>query len=142
MSGNETEKLGDLLLKYVKGNIGALHELIEGTVGDVEQAIVTANGDVLSKVTAARILGGIAEDLSALESAMIHEENRSALINVMLDAVGTLLRAHADLNAGRPLDDIERELRGLQLTLGRTVDRLVKGCTRAQAGEARGSEQA
>jgi len=133
---SEAEKLGNLLLRYVKDNIGALHELIEGTVGDVEQAIVTANGDVLSKVTAARDLGGIAEDLSALESAMIREENRSALINVMLDAVGTLLRAHADLNAGRPLDDIERELRGLQLRLSMTVSRLVKGC-----GEAGGSGQ-
>ena len=138
MSGSEAERLGDLLLKYLRGNIGALHEFIEGVVGDVEQAIVTANGDVLSKVVAARLLGGIAEDLNALESAMLLMEDRSAIVNAMIDAVKALLRALSDLNSGRPLDDVEKELRGLQLNLSWTVSRLVEGCTGAQVGEARG----
>jgi len=58
VSGEGTERLGDLLLKYMRNNIGDLHELIEGVIGDIEQAIVTANGDVLSKVVAAKIPRG------------------------------------------------------------------------------------
>ncbi|MCG2897033.1 MAG: hypothetical protein L7G95_06785, partial [Acidilobus sp.] len=70
MSGEGTKQLGDLLLKYMK-NIGNLHELIERVVGDIENAIVTADGDVLSKVVSAKILGGIAEDLKMLEDAAL-----------------------------------------------------------------------
>ena len=133
MSGEGTERLGDLLLRYMKNNIGDLHELIEGVIGDIEQAIVTANGDVLSKVVAAKILGEIAEDLRALEDAALCEENRDAATDAMLDAVGALLRVLSDLKAGRPLDDVERELRGLQLTLSvRALGRLPIGCNRRQ----------
>ena len=133
MSGEGTEQLGDLLLKYMRNNIGDLHELIESVIGDIEQAIVTANGDVLSKVVAAKTLGEIAEDLRALEDAALCEENRDAVTNAMLDAVGALLRILSDLNAGRPIDDVERELRGLQLTLSvRVLGRLPIGCNRRQ----------
>jgi len=133
VSGEGTERLGDLLLRYMKNNIGDLHELIEGVIGDIEQAIVTANGDVLSKVVAAKILGEIAEDLRALEDAALCEENRDAATDAMLDAVGALLRVLSDLKAGRPLDDVERELRGLQLTLSvRALGRLPIGCNRRQ----------
>jgi len=129
VSGEGTEQLGDLLLKYLRNNIGDLHELIESVVGDIEQAIVTANGDVLSKVVAAKILGEIAEDLRALEDAALCEENRDAVTNAMLDAVGALLKILSDLNAGKPLDDIEKELRGLQLTLSvRVLRNLPMGC--------------
>ncbi len=135
MSGEGTEQLGDLLLKYLRNNIGDLRELIEGVIGDVEQAIVTANGDVLSKVVAARTLGEIAEDLRALEDAALYEENRDAATSAMLDAVGALLRVLSDLNAGRPLDDVERELRGLQLTLSlRVLGRLPVGCGKRGGG--------
>jgi len=133
VSGEGTEQLGDLLLKYMRNNIGDLHELIESVIGDIEQAIVTANGDVLSKVVAAKTLGEIAEDLRALEDAALCEENRDAVTNAMLDAVGALLRILSDLNAGRPIDDVERELRGLQLTLSvRVLGRLPIGCNRRQ----------
>ncbi len=136
MSGEGTEQLGDLILKYLRNNIGDLHELIEGVVGDVEQAIVTADGDVLSKVVAARTLGEIAEDLRALEDAALCEENRDAVTNAMLDAVGALLRALSDLNAGRPMDDVERELRGLQLTLSlRVLRSLPAGCGKRGEGK-------
>jgi len=129
VSGEGTERLGDLLLKRLRNNIGDLHELIEGVIGDIEQAIVTANGDVLSKVVAAKTLGEIAEDLRALEDAALCEENRDAVTDAMLDAVGALLRALDDLNAGRPLDVVERELRGLQLTLSiRVLGRLPMNC--------------
>jgi len=117
VSGEGTEQLGDLLLKYLRNNIGDLHELIEGVIGDIEQAIVTANGDVLSKVVAAKILGGIAEDLRALEDAALCEEYRDVVTNAMLDAVGALLRVLSDLNAGKPIEEKERELWDLQLTL-------------------------
>ena len=117
MSGEGTEQLGDLLLKYLRNNIGDLHELIEGVIGDIEQAIVTTNGDVLSKVVAAKILGGIAEDLRALEDAALCEEYRDVVTNAMLDAVGALLRVLSDLNAGKPIEEKERELWDLQLTL-------------------------
>ena len=117
MSGERTKQLGDLLLKYLRNNIGDLHELIEGVIGDIEQAIVTTNGDVLSKVVAAKILGGIAEDLRALEDAALCEEYRDVVTNAMLDAVGALLRVLSDLNAGKPLEEKERELWDLQLTL-------------------------
>ncbi len=128
MSGEGTEQLGDLLLKRLRNNIGYLRELIEDVIGDVEQAIVTANGDVLSKVVAAKTLGEIAEDLRALEDAALCEENRDAATDAMLDAVGTLLRTLSDLNAGRPLEEKERELRGLQLTLSvRVLRRLPAG---------------
>jgi len=50
VSGEGTEQLGDLLLKYLRDNIVDLCELIKSVIGDIEQAIVTANGDVLSKV--------------------------------------------------------------------------------------------
>jgi hypothetical protein len=136
VSGEGTEQLGDLILKYLRNNIGDLHELIEGVVGDVEQAIVTADGDVLSKVVAARTLGEIAEDLRALEDAALCEENRDAVTNAMLDAVGALLRALSDLNAGRPMDDVERELRGLQLTLSlRVLRSLPAGCGKRGEGK-------
>jgi len=130
VSGEGTKQLGDLLLRYMRNNIGDLHELIESVVGDIEQAIVTANGDVLSKVVAAKILGEIAEDLRALEDAALCEENRDAATNAMLDAVGALLRVLSDLKAGRPLDDdVEKELRGLQLTLSvRVLGRLPVDC--------------
>ena len=129
MSGKGTERLGDLLLKYMRNNIGDLHELIEGVIGDIEQAIVTANGDVLSKVVVAKILGEIEEDLRALEDAALCEENRDAVTDAMFDAVGALLRALDDLNVGRPLDVVERELRGLQLTLSiRVLGRLPMNC--------------
>ena len=133
MSGEGTEQLSDLLLRYMRNNIGDLHELIEGVIGDIEQAIVTANGDVLSKVVAAKIIGEIAEDLRALEDAALCEENRDAVSNAMLDAVGALLRVLSDLKAGRPLDDVERELRGLQLTLSvRVLRNLPMSCNRRQ----------
>jgi len=129
VSGEGTERLGDLLLKYMRNNIGDLHELIEGVIGDIEQAIVTANGDVLSKVVVAKILGEIEEDLRALEDAALCEENRDAVTDAMFDAVGALLRALDDLNVGRPLDVVERELRGLQLTLSiRVLGRLPMNC--------------
>jgi len=129
VSGEGTERLGDLLLKRLRNNIGDLHELIEGVIGDIEQAIVTANSDVLSKVTAAKTLGEIAEDLRMLEDAALCEENRDAVTDAMLDAVGALLRALDDLNAGKPLEEKERELRGLQLTLSvRVLRRLPVNC--------------
>jgi hypothetical protein len=135
LSGEGTEQLGDLILKRLRNNIGDLHELIEGVVGDIEDAIVTANGDVLSKVVAAKILGEIAEDLRALEDAALCEENRDAATNAMLDAVGALLRVLSELNAGRPLDEVERELRGLQLTLSvRVLGRLPAGCGKGGGG--------
>jgi hypothetical protein len=57
----------------------------------------------------------------------------------MLDAVGALLRTLSDLNAGKPLDDVEKGLRGLQLTLSvRVLRRLPAGY--GKRGE--GSEQA
>jgi len=117
VSGEGTERLGDLLLKYLRNNIGDLHELIEGVIGDIEQAIVTANGDVLSKVVAAKILGEIEEDLKMLEDAALCEENRDAVTNAMLDVVGALLRVLYDLKAGKPLEEKERELWDFQLML-------------------------
>ena len=130
MSGKGAEQPSDLLLKYLRNNIGDLRELIEGIIGDIEQAIVvTANGDVLSKVVAAKILGEIEEDLRALEDMALCEEYRDTATNAMLDALGALLRVLSDLNAGKPLDDVERELRGLQLTLSvRVLRRLPVGC--------------
>jgi len=130
VSGEGTEQLGDLLLRYLRNNICDLHELIEGVIGKIEQAIVTANGDVLSKVVAAKILGGIEEDLRALEDAALCEEYSDTAANAMLDAVRTLLRILSDLKAGRPLDDdVEKELRGLQLTLSvRVLGRLPVDC--------------
>jgi hypothetical protein len=135
VSGEGTERLGDLLLNRLRNNIGDLHELIEGVIGDIEQAIVTANGDVLSKVVAAKILGEIAEDLRALEDAALCEENRDAATDAMLDAAGVLLRVLSDLNAGRPLEEKERELRGLQLTLSvRVLGRLPVNCGKRGEG--------
>jgi len=137
VSGEGTERLGDLLLKYLRNNIGDLHELIERVVGDIENAIVTANGDVPSKVVAAKILGEIAEDLRALEDAALCEEYRDVVTNAMLDAVGALLRVLSDLKAGRPLEEKERELRGLQLTLSvRALGRLPVNC--GKKGESSG----
>jgi hypothetical protein len=136
VSGEGAEQLGDLILKRLRNNIGDLRELIEGVVSDVEQAIVTANCDVLSKVVAARTLGEIEEDLRALEDAALCDEYRDAASNAMLDAVGALLRALSDLNAGKPLDDVERELRGLQLTLSvRVLRSLPAGCGKRGEGK-------
>ena len=135
MSGERTEQLGDLLLRYMRNNIGDLHELIESVVGDIEQAIVTANGDVLSKVVAAKILGEIAEDLRALEDAALCEEYRDVVTNAMLDAVGALLRVLSDLNAGKPLEDKERELWDLQLLLRlKTLGKLSVNCGKRGEG--------
>jgi hypothetical protein len=135
LSGEGTEQLGDLLLKYLRNNIGYLRELIEEVIGDVAEAIVTANGDVLSKVMAAKILGEIEEDLRALEDAALCEENRDAATNAMLDAVGALLRVLSDLNAGRPMDDVERELLDFQLLLSNRVRRLPAGCGKRGEGK-------
>jgi len=138
VSGEGTERLGDLLLKRLRNNIGDLHELIEDVIGDIEQAIVTANSDVLSKVVVAKILGEIAEDLKMLEDAALCDENRDVATDAMIDAVGALLKILSDLNAGRPLEEKERELRGLQLTLSlRALRRLPLCC--GKKGE--GSEQ-
>jgi hypothetical protein len=86
VSGEGTERLGDLLLKRLRDNIGDLRELIKSVIGDIEQAIVTANGDVLSKVTAAKILGEIEEDLKMLEDAALCDEYREATTDAMIDA--------------------------------------------------------
>ena len=135
MSGEGTERLGDLLLKRLRNNIGDLHELIEDVIGDIEQAIVTANSDVLSKVVVAKILGEIAEDLKMLEDAALCDENRDVATDAMIDAVGALLKILSDLNAGRPLEEKERELRGLQLTLSlRALRRLPLCCGKKGEG--------
>jgi len=131
VSGEGTERLGDLVIKYLRDNIVDLCELIKSVIGDIEQAIVTANGDVLSKVTAAKILGEIAEDLRMLEDAALCDEYRDVVTNAMLDAVGVLLRVLYDLKAGKPLEEKERELRGLQLLLSlRALGRLPVNCGR------------
>jgi hypothetical protein len=135
VSGEGTERLGDLLLKRLRDNIGDLRELIKSVIGDIEQAIVTANGDVLSKVTAAKILGEIEEDLKMLEDAALCDEYREATTDAMIDAVGALLKILSDLNAGRPLEEKERELRGLQLTLSlRALRRLPLCCGKKGEG--------
>jgi hypothetical protein len=133
VSGEGTKQLGDLLLKYMK-NIGNLHELIERVVGDIENAIVTADGDVLSKVVSAKILGGIAEDLKMLEDAALCDEYREATTDAMIDAVEALLKILSDLNAGRPLEEKERELRGLQLLLSLRARRLPVNCGKKGGG--------
>jgi hypothetical protein len=136
VSGEGTERLGDLLLKRLRNNIGDLHELIEGVIGDIEQAIVTANGDVLSKVTAAKILGEIAEDLRALEDAALCDEYREAVTDTMIDAVRTLLMVLSDLNAGKPLEEKKRELWDLQLMLRlRALGRLPVNCGKRGEGK-------
>jgi ATP/maltotriose-dependent transcriptional regulator MalT len=133
VSGSEApeEAVGSLLLKYIKGNIGAAIELFESLTGSVEQAIAAADVDVASKVVTAVRLGKVMEDVEILKV----RAPKDSLSDAMLEAISVLLRALVNLNAGR-LDDVERELLGLQLTLGRTVDRLIEGCTRAQLGEA------
>jgi len=129
VSGEGTERLGDLVIKYLKDNIVDLCDLIKRVIGDIEQAIVTANGDVLSKVTAAKILGGIEEGLRMLEDAALCDEYRDVATNAMLDAVGVLLRVLYDLKAGRPLEEKERELWDFQLMLRlRTLGRLPMNC--------------
>jgi len=131
VSGEGTERLGDLVIKYLRDNIVDLCELIKSVIGDIEQAIVTANGDVLSKVTAAKILGEIAEDLRMLEDAALCDEYRDVVTNAMLDAVGVLLRVLYDLKAGKPLDEKERELWDFQLMLRlRALGRLPVNCGR------------
>ena len=135
MSEEGTERLGDLLLKYLRDNIVDLCELIKSVIGDIEQAIVTANGDVLSKVVTAKILGGIEEDLRMLEDAALCDEYREVVTNVMLDSLEALLKILSDLNAGRPLEEKERELRGLQLTLSlRALRRLPLCCGKKGGG--------
>jgi len=135
VSGEGTKQLCDLLLKRLRNNIGDLRELIEGVIGDIEQAIVTANGDVLSKVTAAKILGGIEEDLKMLEDAALCDEYREATTDAMIDAVGALLKILSDLNAGRPLEEKERELWDLQLLLSlRALGRLPLCCGKKGEG--------
>jgi len=135
VSGEGTERLGDLLLKRLRDNIGDLCELIKSVIGDIEQAIVTANGDVLSKVTAAKILGGIEEGLRMLEDAALCDEYRDVATNAMLDAVGVLLRVLYDLKAGRPLEEKERELWDFQLMLRlRALGRLPLCCGKKGEG--------
>jgi len=64
-----------------------------------------------------------------LEDAALCDEYREATTDAMIDAVGALLRVLYDLNAGRPLEEKERELRGLQLTLSiRVLGRLPMNC--------------
>jgi hypothetical protein len=135
VSGEGTKQLGDLLLKYLRNNIGYLHEHIERVVGDIENAIVTANGDVPSKVVVAKILGEIAEDLKMLEDVALCDEYREATIDAMIDTVEALLKILSDLKAGRPLEEKERELRGLQLTLSlRALRRLPLCCGKKGGG--------
>jgi hypothetical protein len=134
VSGEGTERLGDLLLKYLRDNIGDLHELIEGVIGGTEQAIVTANSDVLSKVVAAKILGEIEEDLKMLEDAALCDEYRDVATDAMLDAVRALLRVLSDLKAGRPLEEKERELRDFQLLLSLRVLRRLPLCYGKRGG--------
>ena len=135
MSGEETERLGDLLLKRLRDNIGDLHELIKSVIGDIEQAIVAANSDVLSKVVAAKILGEIEEDLRMLEDAALCDEYRKAITDAMLEAVGVLLRVLYDLKADKPLEEKERELWDLQLMLRlRALRRLPANCGKKGEG--------
>jgi hypothetical protein len=135
VSGEGTEQLCDLVIKYLKDNIVDLCDLIKSVIGDIEQAIVTANGDVLSKVTAAKILGGIEEGLRMLEDAALCDEYRDVATNAMLDAVGVLLRVLYDLKAGRPLEEKERELWDFQLMLRlRALGRLPLCCGKKGEG--------
>ena len=135
MSGEGTERLGDLLLKYMRNNIVDLCELIKSVIGDIEQAIVNANSDALSKVIVAKILGGIEEDLRMLEDVALCDEYRDAVTDAMLDTVRTLLRVLFDLNAGKPLEEKERELWDLQLMLRlRALGRLPVNCGKKGEG--------
>jgi len=128
------EATGDLLLKYIKDNIGAAIGLFESLVSSMERAIAVAEADAASKVVVAMRLGRIIEDVEILK-VVASKDLGDALFKV----ISVLLRALSDINAGR-LDVAEREL-GFQLILGRTVDRLIEGCAKAQVGEAKGSEQ-
>ena len=121
----------DLLLKYVKDNIGAAIELFESLVSSVEQAIAVADTDAVSKVVFSVILGKIMEDVEILKAVAVH--SKESLSDALLEAISVLLRALADLNAGKPYD-VERELNGLQLTLSKTVSRLIEDCARARQG--------
>ena len=136
MSEGETpeEAVGHLLLKYIKGDIGAAIGLVESLISSVEQAIAAADADAASKVVVAVRLGRIIEDVEILKAAASKD-----LGDALFKVISVLLRALADINAGR-LDVAEREL-GFQLILGRTVDRLIEGCAKAQVGEAKASEQ-
>ena len=135
MSGEETERLGDLLLKRLRDNIVDLCELIKSVIGDIEQAIVNANSDALSKVIVAKILGGIEEDLRMLEDVALCDEYRDAVTDAMLDTVRTLLRVLSDLDAGKPLEEKERELWNLQLMLRlRVLGRLPVNCGKKGEG--------
>jgi len=135
VSGEGTEQLGDLVIKYLRDNIVDLCELIKSVISDIEQAIVTANGDVLSKVVVAKILGGIEEGLRMLEDAALCDEYRDVATNAMLDAVGVLLRVLYDLKAGRPLEEKERELWDFQLMLRlRALGRLPLNCGKKGEG--------
>jgi len=135
VSEEGTERLGDLLLKYLRDNIVDLCELIKSVIGDIEQAIVTANSDVLSKVVVAKILGGIEEDLRMLEDAALCDEYREVVTDVMLDSLEALLRVLYDLKAGKPLEEKERELWDHQLMLRlRALGRLPMNCGKKGGG--------
>jgi len=133
VSEGEVPEVGDLLFKYVKGNVGAAIELFEGLKSDVEQAVASADADIASKVIIAVRLGEIAEEVEMFK--VIAEKD--SLSDALFEAISVLLKALADLNAGR-LDDVERELNGLQLRLERRLIALLRG---AQAG-VRGSGEA
>jgi len=128
------EAVGDLLLKYVKDNIGAALGLFEHLTSSVENAIAASSADAASKVRAAVRLGEITQEVEILKVVA----PKDGLSDALLEAISVLLRALADVNAGR-LDDVERELLELGFNLDKILDRVYEGCTRAQAG---GSGQA
>ena len=119
----------DLLLKYVKGNVGAAVELFKGLKGDVEQAVASADADIASKVVIAVRLGEIAEEVEMFK--VIAEKDR--LSDALFEAISVLLRAIEDLKAGR-LDDVEKELNGLQLRLERQLIALLRAAQEHRQG--------
>jgi len=124
----------DLLLKYIKDNVGAAIGFIRDLTSSLEQAIAAANGEVPLKVVVSVYLGRVLEDVDVLMTVVnCSAKGKTELSTAMMDVVSELLMALADINAGR-LDDAEGKLVGLHLTLGRAVDRLVEDCARARQG--------
>jgi len=129
VSEGEVPEVGDLLFKYVKGNVGAAIELFEGLKSDVEQAVASADADIASKVIIAVRLGEIAEEVEMFKVI----EGKDSLSDALFEAISVLLRAIEDLKAGR-LDDVEKELNGLQLRLERQLIALLRAAQEHRQG--------
>jgi len=116
--------------EYLKVKRGLASEIFINLKHDVEHLIININADTDEKNTAFFLLGNLVEAFDQLdESLQIAEEvanyYNEDISNAIVVSIEVLLRAFADLRAGRPLSEVNDHLRDYVIRLHKTLTELI-----------------